>query len=239
MAYKNKEKERQNKKEYYQRNKERIQQYKKKYYLKNREEIQKRVKLYHRIWYQKNKRKRQQQIKEWCRKNKERVQQYHKSWYQKNREKLLQQSKAYYQKNKERVLRRHRNYNRENKEKILPYKRVWKKYKRKTDPKYRLDENMRTAISVSLKGKKAGQRWETLVNYTLKELMEHLEKQFNNKMSWDNYGSYWAVDHVKPKSLFNYISPNDLEFKQCWSLKNLQPLEKIINIKKRNHLIDF
>jgi len=93
---------------------------------------------------------------------------------------------------------------------------------------------MGAAIANSLKSKKNGQPWEVLVSYTLGELMRHLEKQFYNKMNWNNYGNYWAVDHITPKSSFNYTSPDDLEFKQCWALKNLQPLEKIENIRKGN-----
>ncbi|MDD4989741.1 MAG: hypothetical protein PHW31_00295 [Candidatus Pacebacteria bacterium] len=93
---------------------------------------------------------------------------------------------------------------------------------------------MGTAIWASLKNRKAGQKWEDLVGYSLEELVKHLEKQFDEKMFWDNYGKYWAVDHVKPKTLFNYTSPNNPKFKQCWALNNLQPLEKIENIKKGN-----
>lgn len=204
MAYKNKEKEQQNKKEYYQKNKKKILQYKKKYYQRNKKKIL----------------------------------QYQKEWGEKNRQRRLQQHRDYYQKNIERIQQRHRKYNQEHKEQRLRYKGKWQKYQRETNPKYRLDENMGTAIWRSLKDKKAGRKWETLVNYTLKELIEHLEKHFNSKMNWNNYGSYWAVDHIKPSSLFNYTSPEDLEFKQCWTLKNLQPLEKIENIKKRNHYID-
>jgi len=222
MAYKDKEKERQNKKEYYQ---------------KNKEKILKRTRLYGKKWYQKNKKKIQLHHREYYRRNKEKVSQYHKKWYLENKEKILQQSKGYYRKNKEKILKYHRNYNYKNKEKLLKYKGDWQKYQRKMNPKYRLDENMHTAIWVSLKNKKMGQKWETLVGYTLERLMKHLEKQFNYRINWDNYGSYWAVDHIKPKSLFSYTSPTDLEFKQCWSLKNLQPLEKIENIKKRNRFI--
>jgi len=224
MPYKNKTKERQNKKQYYQKNKERI---------------LKRAKSYNKIWYQKNKRKRQQQIKEWYQKNKEKSAQYHKKWYQKNKRKIAQRSKKYYQKNKIKIRQYHRNYNQKNKEKILQYKIEWQRHRRKNNPRYRLDENMGSAISRALKDKKNGQKWEDLVEYTLEKLMKHLEKQFDSKMGWDNYGSYWAVDHIQPKSLFNYTSPNDSEFKQCWDLKNLQPLEKIMNIKKHNHLINF
>jgi len=45
-------------------------------------------------------------------------------------------------------------------------------------------------IRHSLKGKKAGRRWEKLVGYTLEDLREHLESQFDNKMNWENYGGY-------------------------------------------------
>jgi len=105
---------------------------------------------------------------------------------------------------------------------------------RRESPKYRLDCNMGTAIYQALREKKEGCRWEVLVGYTLKDLMKHLENQFNDKMNWNDYGSYWHVDHIKPRSLFKYTSPEDLEFKECWSLENLQPLEKTANFRKSN-----
>jgi len=222
MAYKDKEKERQNKKEYYQ---------------KNKEKILKRTRLFSKKWNQKNKKKAQLLHRKYYQKNKEKVLQYHKEWYQENRERILQQSRKYYQKNIEKIQLRHKKYNRENKVRMLLYKIKWQKHRRKINPKYRLDGNMGTSIWVSLTDKKAGRKWESIVGYTLEKLMGRLEKQFDNKMNWNNYGGYWAVDNIKPKSLFNYISSDDLEFKQCWALKNLQPLEKIENIKKRNYYV--
>jgi len=76
-----------------------------------------------------------------------------------------------------------------------------------------------------------------LVDYTLDALMKHLENQFDKNMNWNNYGSYWEIDHKKPKSLFEYNSSEDLEFRECWALENLQPLEKIKNHKKRNKYV--
>ena len=110
-----------------------------------------------------------------------------------------------------------------------------RKEKRLTDAKYRLDMNMHTAIWKTLKKQKAGRKWEELVGYSVNELMKHLERQFDENMNWENYGSYWHIDHIKPKSLFKYNSPDELEFKKCWALENLQPLEKTKNIKKYNH----
>ena len=114
-------------------------------------------------------------------------------------------------------------------------------YKKRTPPintdrfRIRLDNNISSLISRSLKGKKAGRRWESLVGYTLEDLIIHLEKQFDNKMNWENYGGYWWIDHIKPRSLFKYKTAEDPEFKKCWALKNLQPMEKFTNIKKRNY----
>jgi hypothetical protein len=42
----------------------------------------------------------------------------------------------------------------------------------------------------ALKSKKGGRRWESLVGYSTKELKNYLENQFDNKMTWGNYGSY-------------------------------------------------
>jgi len=62
-----------------------------------------------------------------------------------------------------------------------------------------------------------------------------LEKQFDERMSWDNYGE-WHVDHIKPISSFNIQEIGDNEFIECWSLNNLQPLWGDENIRKSNKL---
>ena len=102
------------------------------------------------------------------------------------------------------------------------------------NPKNRLDSNMRNLIRYALKGVKAGRSWKKLVNYPIEDLIKHLEKQFDEKMNWDNYGSYWEVDHIKPKSLFKYVNPEEPNFQECWALKNIQPLERIENRRKGN-----
>lgn len=120
------------------------------------------------------------------------------------------------------------------KEYMKEYINDYMKQRRKKDPKFRLDQNMGNLIYHSLKNRKAGRGWKTLVNYTLEDLMKYLENQFDENMNWENYGSYWEVDHIKPRSLFKYTSPKDPDFKECWALKNLQPLEKIANLRKSN-----
>jgi hypothetical protein len=97
--------------------------------------------------------------------------------------------------------------------------------------KRRLSQTLKCAISRSLKTKKGGRHWETLVGWTLSDLMNHLAKQFKPGMSWDNYGE-WHIDHIVPLSSFNMSSFESIDFSRCWSLKNLQPLWRTENLSK-------
>lgn len=108
-----------------------------------------------------------------------------------------------------------------------------RKERRQTDFKFRLDQNIGSKICECLRGKKANRRWEELVGYTLEDLIKHLESLFEPWMNWDNYGK-WEIDHIKPKSSFYYETAEDLEFKKCWGLENLRPLEKTVNNEKRD-----
>ena len=122
------------------------------------------------------------------------------------------------------------------------YKAILKRSsnKRRQKPGEVLCDAMRNSISRSLKGSKNGRHWETLVGYTLEELRAHLEKQFIGGMSWDNYGigeGQWSVDHIMPRTFFKFETDTDSEFLRCWSLKNLQPMWHIENIKKRDKIL--
>ena len=114
------------------------------------------------------------------------------------------------------------------------YNREWMKKFRKI-PKNKIDGSISGNIWHSLKEKKNGRHWEDLVGYTLQDLMKHLENLFDENMNWENYGSYWEIDHKTPKSWFRYEIAEDLEFKKCWALENLQPLEISLNRSKKNY----
>ncbi len=101
------------------------------------------------------------------------------------------------------------------------------------DNQYRLSDNMSGAIWQALKENKANRHWEDLVGYTLEELKQRLECQFEKGMSWDNYGrGGWEIDHKKPRSAFDFDRADDSDFKDCWSLANLQPLWREENRSK-------
>lgn len=98
-------------------------------------------------------------------------------------------------------------------------------------PKYAISARMSRQILDALVNKKAGRSWETLVGYSVTELMVHLERQFPRGMSWDNRKD-WHIDHIRPISSFTFDGPDHPDFKACWSLSNLRPLWKMDNLRK-------
>ena len=116
--------------------------------------------------------------------------------------------------------------------------RTGKELKRPEDkyygnPKNRLARGISSYVSLSLKKGKQGYGWEKTLGYNASDLTTHLESQFKKGMSWTNYGrGGWHVDHIRPVRDFNFESPDDEEFKQCWSRWNLQPMWESENVHK-------
>jgi hypothetical protein len=66
-----------------------------------------------------------------------------------------------------------------------------------------------------------------------KQLKIHIENQFTDNMSWDNYGLFgWHIDHIVPLS--SAKTEEDL-YKLC-HYTNLQPLWAKDNWSKSNKL---
>ena len=75
-----------------------------------------------------------------------------------------------------------------------------------------------------------------LLGCTIKEVKEHLEKQFKEGMTWDNHGKYgWHIDHILPCASFDLTDPE--QQKKCFHYTNLQPLWWKENISKGNKII--
>ena len=99
------------------------------------------------------------------------------------------------------------------------------------------DRNVNNSIYRSIKLNKSGRIWERLLGYTLVDLKYHLELQFTKEMNWENYGSYWWIDKIIPRSAFDYKIITSNELRKCWSLKNMRPLYKIECIRKKNKIL--
>jgi len=161
-----------------------------------------------------------------------------KKWRDSNKEYLSLNHKVWSEKNRDHLNNYHKEWREKNINKHRENKRNYEKNRKSNDPLYKLISNFRTAIYQVLKEnnvKKNGHYFDIL-KYTPQQLIEHLEKQFSNGMTWDNYG-LWHVDHKHPISLYNIKEIGDDEFLKCWSLDNLQPMWGSENIKKSNKLL--
>ena len=171
-------------------------------------------------YYQKNKEKLKAYSKEYNKKNKEKIKEYYLEYNKKNKEKYNEYQneyqKEYYQKNKEKI----KAYKLKSKEKIKEYRRD--KYKNNID--FRLIQIVRTRINKALKGNKTKHTIEHL-GCGIQHYKTYLKLQFDSNMTWENYGSYWEIDHTHPLSKggsFHYT--------------NTQPLTVTENRKKSNKL---
>jgi len=170
-------------------------------------------------------------------KHKEKIAKRIKEWTLKNIEKVRKRIKNYELKNAERISKRKHRYYKNNQKRIQIIHTKYMRKARKLNINVRLLENLRRRLySALIQGHKS-QSTASLLGCTVKELKQHLEKQFQNGMTWSNYGKNgWEIDHIRPCASFDLSKPE--EQKKCFHYTNLQPLWAVENYKKHDK-IDF
>jgi hypothetical protein len=169
------------------------------------------------------------------------------NYYLKNRESLLAKNKLrrkanpeYYKKyEKERYAKdpdfyknKHREYSKKKRDSINKY--IRDRYS--SDLQFRISCSLRSRLVIALKGRQKGDKTLNLVGCTIQELKNHIEKQFKERMSWDNWGyKGWHIDHIKPISRFDLSDKNEI-LKAC-HYTNLQPMWSMENHKKGNKFL--
>ena len=169
---------------------------------------------------------------------------------------MKEENRINYQKHKVNWNKRSSLYNKSDKGK--KYRREWSKKKYDSDEIYRekcisrsveygrikLNTDVTYRIIHNLRGRlrKAMKNYSTKCDKTINLigcspvfLRKHLEKQFSEGMSWENYGK-WHIDHIKPCSYFNLTL--EKEQRICFNYTNLQPLWAEDNIRKGNSIIN-
>lgn len=118
----------------------------------------------------------------------------------------------------------------------------YKKRKKRYDDKWRSGQNITKEIqacrtirariykSVSRRNAPKFYREDDFLGCTPKKLVEHLESQFDSKMTWDNHGDYWHIDHIRPMASFD-LSKREEQL-LCSHYTNLQPLKASKNLSK-------
>jgi hypothetical protein len=102
------------------------------------------------------------------------------------------------------------------------YFRKYKCKRRKDNIQCRLAENLRNRLNGVLKGRcKNGSAVRDL-GCTLEELRQYLASHFESWMTWDNYGTKWEIDHIKPLCMFDL--EDRVQFLEACHYTNLRPL---------------
>lgn len=140
---------------------------------------------------------------------------YRKKWCAKNKDKVREYMKRVREANPEKYRELRRQANRISKKK----------------PLMRLRDNLRRRLRDFMKGRV---RFPG-VGCTREELKMHIELQFKDGMTWENYGQ-WHIDHIRPCASFDLLDPE--QARQCTHYTNLQPLWAADNIAKRDKIMN-
>ena len=175
---------------------------------------------------------------------------YMKQWLEDNREIRLKKQKEYRETHKEEIAENKRQWRKnnpekeasrkkkhyeENKEKYRKRTREWRRNRRHNDPNTKVREMARAFLRRCLTSKKDKHTFDIL-NYSPTELRTHIESLWEPDMNWDNYGTLWNIDHIKPLDAFNFLnedgSINYDAIKEANALINLRPMYSNDNFSK-------
>lgn len=165
------------------------------------------------------------------------------TYYANNKKEQSQQKKIYYSKNRIKKIAQNKQYRILNKDAF----NMRKRQKYNNDLSFRLRSIISRAIAAFLKRhkhNKNGLSCKKYLDYTIKQLKDHLQSNFESWMTWENQGKYnpniwndndtstwtWQLDHIVPQSKLPYVNMTDENFKKCWALENLRPYSAKQNV---------
>jgi hypothetical protein len=172
---------------------------------------------------------------------KECVKSTQKSFYDNNIEKYRKYANEHSKDNLEKK-EYARNYSKNNRDILNASNKRWKannkdymKNKRASDPLFKMAFNLRSRIRKAFISKSWRKNCgsEILIGCDWSSAHHHLENQFSENMSWDNYGK-WHIDHVIPLS----FAKTEEELIKLCHYSNLQPLWAKDNLSKNKKIIE-
>lgn len=75
-----------------------------------------------------------------------------------------------------------------------------------------------------------------LLGCSVEEFKNHIAFQFTPAMSWENWGTFWELDHKQPCASFDLTDPRQQAI--CFNWKNFQPLQKWRNRRKAARIVE-
>lgn len=154
-----------------------------------------------------------------------------------------EKGKDRYVRDKDSIQERNKKYVESHKEYISKYKSEWQKRNKekrrirlnerfKNDINFKIAVLLRTRIIRALRNnQKSGSTLEIL-GCSIGFFREYIASMFRDGMSWENHGTVWHIDHIKPCSKFDLSIPE--EYKTCFHYTNMQPLFASENMSKKD-----
>lgn len=156
-----------------------------------------------------------------------------------NRPEIKELRKKYRDNNRELIRRKEREWRTNNPEEARERARKKNKVQR-AKLSNRIRSNISRLVNHALhnaNSSKLGRSCLKHLPYTIDQLKQHLESQFESWMTWENWGKYnskiwndndsktwtWQIDHIIPQSLLIYTNMEEDNFQKSWALENLRP----------------
>jgi hypothetical protein len=161
----------------------------------------------------------------WRQKNLHKEREAAKRWREANPEESRARAREYARRNPEKIKQRNQKYAERNRER----ERRYRKKLRQKNPMVALRMSLRTRMwSAFVRQRfKKPNRTEAILGATVAEVRRHLESQFREGMSWENYGK-WHVDHIVPLASAQTVEG----VVALCHYTNLQPLWAEENLRK-------
>ncbi len=167
--------------------------------------------------------------------NKEILKIKQKEYYENNKDIILEKQKNYILNNKDRRKKYHTEYREKFKNKLKNYHKEYLKNRRNNDILFKLKGILSHRVRCFLKSRdiRKNNRIKDIIGCDLNEFKIHIELQFKEGMSWDNYGYYgWHIDHKIPLA----SAKTEEEMYNLFHYSNLQPLWAKENFEKRDKI---
>jgi hypothetical protein len=165
--------------------------------------------------------------------NKEKIRIKNKKWLEENPNYNKEYSKIYNVKNREKLNLKLKKWRETNKTLHRVKNQIKRNEKYNNDIFFRLKHLLRCRLNKIINFKRNKSSIDIL-GCSIEVLISHLESQFKDGMSWDNYGYYgWHIDHIIPVS----TAKTEDEIYKLFHYTNLQPLWSKDNLKKSNKII--
>ena len=104
----------------------------------------------------------------------------------------------------------------------------WCKNEHNTNMNYRIKKSLAARLRTVLDKNNSTMNY---IGCNIQYLREWFEYNFTAEMNWDNYASFWSIDHIIPVCNFN-LTLEDEKLK-CWNWSNLMPVTIKYNSSKK------